>query len=214
VSRERALLLVWPFQAELHTADSFAHGDFIDPWDAEALARFQGDTILHVGHLEPKADRVVNTSRKFVRLLRERFDLQLRLTATVGACAFCTNGLDDPEALTVWKRKRKQVDPQIDGVASTNSSSERRWAACEMGRQRLTFPSDARTPLISERAAGDAPGLTPAQVARGVGGLDVDNRSWSWAAYAGAGVLAALFAVIAGIALRLLAEDPAPRPID
>ena len=108
VSRERALLLVWPFQAELHKAERYARDNCVEPWDVEALTKFQGDTILHVGHLEPKSDRLVNTSRRFTQLLRERFDLQMRLAATVGACS---NGPEEPEALTVWRRKREHVDP-------------------------------------------------------------------------------------------------------
>ena len=123
VSRDRALLLVWPFQAELHEAERFVDDDRVEPWDAEALTKFQGDVILHVGHLEPKGDRLVNTSRRFVRLLRERFDLQLRLTATVGACA---NGPEELEALTVWRRKREPLGREeltLHGLALDGKSS-------------------------------------------------------------------------------------------
>ena len=119
VSHERALLLVWPFQSELHNAEKFAHDDRVEPWDADALTNFQGEIILHVGHLEPKGDRLVNTSRRFTRLLRERFDLQLTLTATVGACA---NGPEEVEALTVWRRKQEPAEP-LQVSASLSAAS-------------------------------------------------------------------------------------------
>ena len=79
-----------------------------EPWDARALASYvrdyAGDLVMHVGHLEPHADRLYNSSRCFLRRLRADFELVQRVPITTGVCQ--AMGCEaDQEALTVWRRK-------------------------------------------------------------------------------------------------------------
>ena len=98
-----ALLLVWPFPPD-PPPHELRDGDRIDPWDAQALASFAGDVVMHVGHLEPHADRLYNSSRRFARRLQEDFRLVQRVPIMLGACQAMGSETDE-EALTVWQRR-------------------------------------------------------------------------------------------------------------
>eukprot|EP00928_Gymnodinium_smaydae_P070515 TRINITY_DN54331_c0_g1_i1.p1 TRINITY_DN54331_c0_g1~~TRINITY_DN54331_c0_g1_i1.p1 ORF type:complete len:652 (-),score=161.41 TRINITY_DN54331_c0_g1_i1:23-1978(-) len=94
-SPDKALLLVWPFQEELHLKQTFAS----DPWDAKAVLEFRGEVIVHVGEFPSETRRVVNTSPRFAELLREEFELE----RTVPMPRFPFN-LDE---MTIWRRRKR-----------------------------------------------------------------------------------------------------------
>ena len=119
LERPRALLLVWSFAPdppphELALDLDTGARDRVDTWDANALALFPGDVVMHVGHLEPHADRLYGSSRRLARRLREGFELVQRVPITVGVCQ-AVGSAEDREALTVWRRRgpapRGEVPP-------------------------------------------------------------------------------------------------------
>lgn len=109
----RALLLVWPFHMDLHRKHLAQGQGTTEPWDARALRAFRGDVLVHVGHLSECG--VVDTSREFVALLRERFDEHERLPLLHPSCQ---------EALTVWRRKlRARAEPCRSGTCIAEVSA-------------------------------------------------------------------------------------------